>query len=175
MFTIVLSPLENTENALIILKNSERHHSISKGHHSSTCSRFKGIFVHSNDIFSGKFLHKSCITLSYISISTWITQFGHLWTKLFSKQNNCSNLKICDSWNLWHVDDSWMVHDLWEKARLTTHKALKSRDRREGGWLVNILTTREHSKLSPFGLRSFNLHFSKSKTRSKHLSKLKHV
>ena len=192
----MFSPLENVGNALIILKNSERHHSISKSHHSSTYSRFKGIFVHPDDIFSGKFLQKICITLSYLSIATWITQFGHLWTKLSSKQENCSNLKSCDSWNLWHVDDSWMIHDSWQKARLTTHAALTSHDRREGGWLVNTLTTRaaltsrdrreggrlvntlttrEHSKLSPFGLRSFNLHSSKSKTRSKHLSKLKHV
>ena len=171
----MFSFLENAGNALIILKNSERHHSISKSHHSSTYSRFKGIFVHPYDIFSGKCLHEIYSTLSYLSIATWITQFGHLWTKLSSKQEKCSNLKICDSWNLWHVDDSWMVHDSWQKVRLMTRAALTSHDIREGGRLVNTLTTREHSKLSPFGLRSFNLHSSKSKTRSKHLSKLKHV
>ena len=171
----MFSSLKNAGNALIILKNSERHHSISKSHHSSTCGRFKGIFVHSYDIFSRKCLHEICSTLSYLSISTWSTQFRYLWTKLSSKQENCSNLKICDSWNLWHVDDSWMVHDSWQKARLTTIAAFMTHDRREGGRLVNTLTTREHSKLSPFGLRSFNLHSSKCKTRSKHLSKLKHV
>ena len=122
---------KNAVHALIILKNSERHHSISKSHHSSTYSRFKGIFVHSDDIFSGKCLHENFSTLSYLSISTWITQFGHLWTKLSSKQKNCSNLKSYDSWNLWHVDDSW------QKARLTTRAALSSRDRREGGRLVH--------------------------------------
>ena len=126
-----VSPLKNAGNALIILKNSERHHSISKGHNSSTCSRFKGIFVHSDDIFSGKFLHKICSTLSYLSIATWITQFGNLWTKLSPKQENCSNLKNCNSWNFgrWRlgkhgrlvtvskVDDSWSLDESWQKGR----------------------------------------------------------
>ena len=153
MFLKMFSPLENAGNTLIILKNSERHHSISKSHHSSTCSRFKGIFIHSDDIFSGKFLHKICSTLS--SIATWITQFGYLWTKLSPKQENCSKQKNCNS----------------SLSRLV--KAVTSHDRKNPWWLEKALTTREHSKLAPFSLRSFNLHSSKSKTRSKHLSRLK--
>ena len=133
----MFSSLKNAENSLIILKNLERHHSISKSHHSSTCSRFKGIFVHSDDIFSGKCLHENCINLSYLSIATWITQFGHLWTKLSLKQENCSNLKSCDSWNLWHVDDSWMVHDSWQKGRWMTRVWFTTCDRKQGWWLVH--------------------------------------
>ena len=183
----MFSSLKNAENSLIILKNLERHHSISKSHHSSTCSRFKGIFVHSDDIFSRKFLHEICSNLRYLSIATWITQFGPLWTKLSSKQENCSNLKSCNSSlsrlvkavtsrdrkNPWHVDDSWMVHDSWQKGRWMTRAWFTTRDRRQGSRLVHTLTSREHSKLAPFSLRSFNLHSSKSKTRSKHLSRLK--
>ena len=155
MFPKMFSPLENAGNALIILKNSERHHSISKSHHSSTCSRFKGIFVHPDDIFSEKFLHEICINLSYLSIATWITQFEYLWTKLSPKQENCSKQKNCNS----------------SLSRLV--KAVTSRDKKNPWQLVKTLTTCEHSKLAPFSLRSFNLHSSKSKTRSKHLSRLK--
>ena len=41
-----------------------------KGHHSCTYSQFKGIFVPPKDFLSGKFLHKSCITVSKFSIAT---------------------------------------------------------------------------------------------------------
>ena len=130
--------LENARNALIILKNSKRHHSISKSHHSSTYSRFKGIFVHSDDIFLGKFLHEICSTLSYLSIQTWITQFGHLWTKLFPKQENFPNLKSCDIWHLWNVADSWSLDESSQKGRGTT--------REEARWLVKIHSSSNNSK-----------------------------
>ena len=116
-------PLKNAGNALIILKNSERHHSISKSHHSSTYIRFKGIFVHQTTFSQESFFIKYS-TLSYLSIATWITQFRYLWMKLSPKQENCSNLKNCNSWNFW---------------RLMTREALTSRDRKEDGWLVKLL------------------------------------
>ena len=141
MFPKMFSPLENAGNSLIILKNSERHHSISKSHHSSTYSRFKGIFVHSDDIFSGKCLHKNCSTLSYLSIATWITWFGHLWTKLSPNQENCPNLKSCDIWHLWIVADSWSLDESWQKGRWMT---------REAPWrLVKLLPSSNKSK-TPF-------------------------
>ena len=141
MFLQMFSPLENAGNALIILKNSERHHSISKSHHSSTCNRFKGIFVHSYDIFSGKCLHKICSTLSSLSISTWITQFGHLWKKLSPKQENYPNMKSCDIWHLLNVADSWNLDESSQKGRGTT--------REEAGWLVKIHSSSNKSK-TPF-------------------------
>ena len=112
MFSLWNSPLENAGKHLIIALDLEGHHSISKGHHSSICSRFKGIFVHPNDFFLRRFLHKSCSTLSYISKSTWITQFGYVQTKLWPKYNNCSKLKSCDSLKKlqgWRLGTRWRL------------------------------------------------------------------
>ena len=77
-----------------------------KGHHSSICSMFKDIFVHPNDFFSGKFLHESCITLIYLSKTTFITQFGCHQTKLCPKYENCSKLKSCNALKRHKGDES---------------------------------------------------------------------
>ena len=116
---------------------------------------FRGIFIHLNDFISRKFLHQNYSSLSYLSIATWITQFRHLWTKLSSKQENCSNLKNCNSWNFgrwWlgkhgrlvivsKVDDSWSLDESWQKGRWTTREA--------PWWLANLLPSSNKSK-TPF-------------------------
>ena len=119
----------------------ERHHLVLKVTIICKICNFKGIFVHLNDFISGKFLHKSFSTLSYLSIETLITQVGHLWTKLSLKQENCPNLKSCDIWHLWNVADSWSLDESSQKGRWMT--------REEARWLEKIHSSSNKSK-TPF-------------------------
>ena len=110
--------LKNAGNALIILKNSERHHSISKSYHSSTCSRFKGIFFHLYDILSGKFLHEICSTQQLESLNSDICG-----------QSYPQNKKTAQIWKFVTLEIFGM---------LTTREWFTTRDRKQGWWLVQL-------------------------------------
>ena len=138
----MFSLLKNAGNALIILKNSERHHSISKSHHSSTFSRFKDILFHPDDIVIGKFLHEICSTLS-----SFHSNLNHsIWTsvdEIIPKTRKLLKYEKLQLLKFWKVttQQAWTTRDSKQGWRLVKPWRFMIERKMDDSW--SSLTTHE--------------------------------